>query len=176
MNIKKTVIALTLASSLAIGAGAALAQDDTTPPTTETQPGFRGPRGNFGERGPRGGNFGPCDGFRGGPRGGFGVGAELIEEYTGLDRAAIREAHMNGQTLAELIEANGQSVDNFIAAGVAAASERIDEAVANDRITETVAAEMKAQIEERLTAMVNGERPQWMPPVPAEEATAEADA
>ncbi len=169
MKIKQTVIALTLASALAIGAGAALAQDDTTPPTTEeTRPGFRGPRGGFGD------GHGPRGHFRGGPRGGFGggVAAELIQEYTGLERDEIREAHQNGQTLADMIEANGQSVDDFIAAAMAAASERIDEAVANDRMTETVAAEMKTRLEERLTALVNGERPNRMPPVPAEDADA----
>ena len=185
MNIKKSVIALTLASSLAIGAGAALAQDDSTPPTTEEGvPGFRGPRGNFpgsGEGGPGNGHHGPRgEGFRGGMRGGFGagLGQELLEEYTGLDHDAIREAHMNGQTLAELIEANGQSVDDFIAAAVAAASERIDAAVEAGRIPEDRAVEMKANLEAHITARVNGELPQRMPPVSANEAelTEEADA
>ena len=90
------------------------------------------------------------------------------------DRAAIREAHMNGQTLAELIEANGQSVDDFIAAAVSAASERINTAIDNGRITEERAAEMIATLEERLTALVNGEFAQWMPPVPADDAEAAA--
>ena len=182
MNIRKSVIALALASALVIGAGSALAQDDSTPPTTEDQLYFRGPHGGFwgpgfgehgpgfGPHGPRGHHFGPHGdgfGFQGRMRGGFGLGAELLEDYTGLDPAAIREAHMNGQTLAELIEANGQSVDDFIAAALASAYERLDTAVENDRITETVAAEMKANLEERLTAMVNGEFMQWSVPADA---------
>ena len=41
----------------------------------------------------------------------------LLEEYTGLSIADVQDALQNDQTLADLITANDQSVDDFIAAG-----------------------------------------------------------
>jgi hypothetical protein len=182
MNAKKLIITSALAASLTIGAATAFAQDDsaaeTTPdaPLSQEMPGRFGDR-NFEGRGPGGRFFGGPDGrdfgLRGGPRAGFGPGfdvaQELIEEYTGLEPAALREALRDGQTLAELIEANGQSVDAFIADAVAAGSERIDTAITD--FTEH-AETLRSTLEDRITARVNGER--YQPP--AAEESAEADA
>ena len=179
MNAKKLIITSALAASLTIGAAAAFAQDDSAAETTpdaslsQEMPGRfggrnfegRGPGGRF-FGGPEGRNFGP-----GGPRGGIGlgVGQEQIEEYTGLEPTELREALRDGQTLAELIEANGQSVDAFIADAVAAGSERIDTAITD--FTEH-AETLRSTLEDRITARVNGER--YQPP--AAEESAEADA
>ncbi len=160
MNAKQLVITGALAASLIIGAGSALAQEDATPdapPAQQIERPYRfGER--FGERaqnrfegrGPRfeqrGGPLGMRQGllWRSGLR---GLGAEMIQEYTGLDRVEIHEAVAGGQTLADLIEANGRSVDEFIAAASEAASEQID----------TQAATRKATIEEWITALVTGQ-------------------
>lgn len=82
--------------------------------------------------------------------------AALLEEYTGLELPELREAHQNGHTLADLITANGQSVDDFIAAVMEPVSARIDMAVENGRITAERAEELKALALERITARVNG--------------------
>jgi hypothetical protein len=90
-----------------------------------------------------------------GPGGRFG--GELAQEYTGLSSEAIREALMNGSTLAELIEANGASVDDYVDAAVAAHQERLDDAVAAGRIDQAAADERAAALEEHITERLNGE-------------------
>lgn len=166
MNAKKLLITSALAASLTLGAGAALAQTDSgtdaapdAPPTLGLQNRFgnrgfegRGPGGRFGFDGPIGRGFGLQGGF--GPGIHMGVGLELIQEYTGLEPIEIRQALRDGQTLAELFEANGQSVDDFIAEAVAAGNERIDTALAN--MAER-AGTLRSTLEERITAAVNGE-------------------
>lgn len=81
----------------------------------------------------------------------------LVQEYTGLTHDEIREAFQNGSTLADLIEANGQSVDDFITASVELAEARLDEAVENGFLTEDEAAEKLTEITEKITARLNGE-------------------
>ena len=88
-----------------------------------------------------------------GPR---GAGSELAQEYTGLTSEALRTALRGGATLGELIEANGQSVDAFVAASVAEAQTRLDEAVASGRITHEQADERAAELEANITARLNG--------------------
>lgn len=93
-----------------------------------------------------------------GPRGGFREDASvLMQEYTGLTSDELRTAVRDGATVAELIEANGQSVDAYVDAAVAVAQSRLDEAVANGRITQARADEMAATLEANITARVNGE-------------------
>lgn len=178
MNTRKLLISIVLAASLALGAGTALAQNgDSQPADPPGQgQGFRGPRGpmmgegfqhRFGpqgegaQAGPHGPMMGPQGQF--GPRGpmmgvqGGGALHGLVEEYTGLDHAALHAARLSGQTLAELIEANGQSVDAFTAAAAEAVSARIDALLANGAITAERAEELKALVQERLTTMLNSE-------------------
>jgi len=83
----------------------------------------------------------------------------LVEEYTGLSGTELRDAMQEADSLAALIEANGGDVDAFIDEAVALAEERIDTAVANERMTEENAEELKAQLAEQITERVNGERP-----------------
>lgn len=172
MNAKKVIISAVLASSLVIGVGAALAQDDSssqpTNPPAQTW-GFRGPRGPMmgegrqgrfnqqGQPGLRGPMMGQSQLGLGGPMAGGIQLHDLVEEYTGLDQLAIHTARLNGQTLADLITANGQSVDDFIAAAVDQASTNLDTLVEAGRLTSDQADALKALIEDRITAMVNGE-------------------
>ena len=148
MNAKQLIVSAALAASLALGASAALAQDTSTPDAPTEQRGFRGPRGDGGI-------------FQNRPRLQDRMrdirSLELAEEYTGLTIAEMRDALQGGQSLADLISANGQSVDNFIAAVMESVSARIDTAVENGRITTERAEEMKAQAQARVTAWVNGE-------------------
>lgn len=99
-----------------------------------------------------------------GPKNGEGPRSEnrearqaLVEEYTGLEGAELREAIQGGATLAELIEANGSSVDGFVAEAATLAEERLDAAVEAGRLTEEEAAEKLAEITENITDRVNGE-------------------
>jgi len=101
---------------------------------------------------------GPFGGRRG-PRG-FGGGSEVVTSLLGIEQDALREALMDGQTLAEVAEANGVAVDTLVDELVAEKNARLDEKVAEGAITAEEADERRAGIEERVTARVNGERPE----------------
>lgn len=85
---------------------------------------------------------------------GFG-GGDLIETYTGLTGEDLRDAFENGSTLAELIEANGQSVDAFIAETRTALEERLNEAVTDGRIDAETVAERLTAFDENISDRVN---------------------
>lgn len=101
-----------------------------------------------------------------GPGGPGGPGRHLVGE--GLDAAAeaigitddeLRTALRSGSSIAEVAAANDVEVQSMIDALVAAATERIDEAVADGRIDAERAEALKADLVERITARVNGEGP-----------------
>ncbi len=100
--------------------------------------------GRFGRMGGKG-----HMGSRGGGFGNF----EVIEQALGMEAAEIREALADGSTLADLA-ADPQAL---IDALVAEAQTRLDDAVADGRISEEDAAEREAEMVERVTDMVNGE-------------------
>jgi hypothetical protein len=102
---------------------------------------------------------GPGQG-RPGPGGQHGPRAadlESVADAIGIDVETLRQAMRDGQTLAEIAEANGVDTQTVIDALVAAASDKIDEGVACGRIDEAQAVEIKAGLAERITASVNGE-------------------
>jgi sulfur carrier protein ThiS len=153
MNIKSLITTGIAAAMLITGVATVGAQDDTpTPPSDETTTLQQG-NGPFGGRGDRGGRFG--DRIRGLD---LNVSLrdlqELVTEYTGLEGEDLRTA-MQESTLAELIEANGQSVDAFVTEATAPLIERIDQAVADGDLTEEQGEELKTRVTERLTERVN---------------------
>ncbi len=98
------------------------------------------------------------EGFRG-PRGLRGAGSEVVTSLLGIEQDELREALQDGQTLAEIAVANGVSVDTLVDELVAEKNARLDEKVADGTITAEEADEKRAELEERITARVNGERP-----------------
>jgi hypothetical protein len=89
---------------------------------------------------------------------------DAAASYLGMSEEELRTALGEGQTLAEIAEARGKPVDGLIDTLVAAATEDLDEAVADGRLTEEQKAEILSNLEERITARVNGERgrgPGW---------------
>lgn len=92
-----------------------------------------------------------------GPRRGPGLGAAA--EAIGITAEDLRTALRDGQTIAEVAEANGVAVDTVIAAMVAEAEEHIAERVADGHLTQEEADEKLAQLEEHITDRVNGELP-----------------
>ena len=102
----------------------------------------------------------------------FGAGLEAAATAIGITGDELRTALRDGSTIADVVAANDVELDAVVAAMVAEASTRIDEAVAAGRLTEEEATERKAALEEHITALVNGERPER--PVD-DEAEAEAD-
>jgi hypothetical protein len=85
---------------------------------------------------------------------------DAVAEALGITEDELREAVQGGATIAEVAEANGVEVQTVIDALVADATAHLDEEVAEGDLTEEQATERKAELEERITAMVNRERPE----------------
>ena len=96
--------------------------------------------------------------FRG-HRGGFGRGMHLetAAGVIGVEVEALADALRDGQTIAEVAEANGSSVAAVIEALVAEANAKLDQAVADEKLTTERAEEIRAETPDRIEAMVNGE-------------------
>jgi hypothetical protein len=99
-----------------------------------------------------------------GPHFGFGFGLHVeggpaldgAADYLGLTEAELHERLRNGRTLAEIAKAEGKSVDGLEQALVAAAKEKLDQAVENGRITVAQRDEMLERLEVKIDALVNG--------------------
>lgn len=85
------------------------------------------------------------------------VAMEGVTDLLGIDAAELRELLDDGQTLAEIGEANGVSVDELVAAIVSELEERLASAVEDGDLSQDEADEKLAEATERATAMVNGE-------------------
>ncbi len=95
-----------------------------------------------------------------GPRGTggrFGLGDGALTDVLGISALDLRTALADGQTIAEVAEANGVAVDDVIAALVSKAQERIDGAVADGRLTDVEAADKLADATQHATDLVNGD-------------------
>ncbi|MBC8100418.1 MAG: hypothetical protein H7Y11_13320 [Armatimonadetes bacterium] len=116
----------------------------------------------------RGGGDGQGGGRGGEQRGGrgdrpFGAGGargeagliQIIADETGLTVREITDQVRAGSTLAEVIIANGSTVEVVTAAAVEAGTERINQAVANERITQARADELLANLETNITTILN---------------------
>ena len=145
MQLPKPVLAAVAAAGLVGGAAGAVvlaptisgAQDapEATAPDTTAPEGAPAPE--------------DCDGH-----GHRGPKLDAAAEAIGVDVEALREALASGQTLAEVAEANGVDPQAVVDALVAEAGTRLDEAVAEGRLTQEEADERRAQLTERITAMV----------------------
>lgn len=101
----------------------------------------------------------PVGGPRGGHHGGRGFGARLdaVAEALGITEDELHDAIEDGQTIAEVADANGVDVQTVIDALVAEATARIDAKVADGDLTQEQADELKAELTERITDLVDGE-------------------
>ncbi len=79
-----------------------------------------------------------------------------VADFLEMDRRGLGMALRDGATLAELA---GDRVDELVAELVATASERIEQAVADEKLDRDRADEILADAEERATSRVNGEHP-----------------
>jgi hypothetical protein len=105
--------------------------------------------------------------------GGPPPGAAAVQELLGLDQEQIREARESGSSLAEIAEQQGVSLDELTSAIVAAADERLDEAVSEGRISQDEAdtrlAEIQENVTERVQSTETGPGPRHGGPPPATE-------
>lgn len=84
-------------------------------------------------------------------------GLDTIEDTLGLSAEEIRDGMAEGKTLADMADEQGVSVDDLADAMVAAATERLDEAVADGKIDEDRAAQVTEQLEERIDQAIEAE-------------------
>ncbi len=97
---------------------------------------------------------------RHGHRGGLRAGLEAAAEALGVSvedlRTALRE---EDKTIADVAEEKGVDLQTVIDAMVAEATTRIDERVADGDLDADRAAELKEDLPDRITSLVNGEGP-----------------
>ncbi|MGZ8754772.1 MAG: hypothetical protein ACXW15_06245 [Acidimicrobiia bacterium] len=86
-----------------------------------------------------------------------GVRLETVAEEIGIDVATVRDALGDGQTIAEVAAANGSSAEGVVAALVTEMNANLDQAVADGKLTTEQADEIRADVPDRIAAMVNGE-------------------
>jgi AcrR family transcriptional regulator len=86
-------------------------------------------------------------GRRGGPG---GVRPALLAETLGMTTEELREALVDGQTIAELAEAQGVPLEDIVDASLAPVVERLQQAVDDGRITQEQADERLEQMEAKL--------------------------
>lgn len=144
-SLKIGFVALIVAAIAASGMAFAQSDgtDDTVPPVGDTQVEEFAPERGFKGR----------DGHRG-KRGGPGHLGQ-VAEFLGVDAQVIQDGLEAGDTLAGIAAANGSSGSALIDSLVADLTEKLDGAVADERIDQDRADEILANATERITTMVN---------------------
>lgn len=100
-------------------------------------------------------------GDRGGPwgHGGFGLGLDVAAKALGITADELRTELQKGSSIADVAKAKGVDPATVTDALVAEATTRIDEQVANGKVTRDEADQRIAELKDRIAAMVNGELP-----------------
>jgi hypothetical protein len=93
-----------------------------------------------------------------------GPGLDAMAEAIGIDVEELRTALQDGQTPAEVAEANGVSRADLVDAIVADITTHIEEHVADGGLTQEQADERLADVEANAELIVDGERPEGMGP------------
>jgi hypothetical protein len=90
---------------------------------------------------------------------GAGPGAAFTAaaSYLGLSDTELRAQLASGKSLADVAKAQGKSVSGLVGAMVAAAEKSLDQAVSDGRLTSEQASAIKADLEEHITNLVNGQ-------------------
>lgn len=148
MKVKRSVACLAMAGSALAGGmlfGPVLAGAQEEEPQGEEAPDQEQGEGE---------GRGPCRG------GGRGRHLEAAAAAISIEEDALREALQNDQTIAQVAQANNVDPQTVVDALVADVSARIDEKVAEGELTQAEADEKKAALPERMTALVNGEKPE----------------
>lgn len=111
------------------------------------------------------GPLGDRGGNRGGHRGGLAlvrIVTDTAAESVGMDTREFLQSAEAGQTLSDLITANGGDPAQVAADAKVEAEAQIDEALANERITEERATELKAELDTKIQEILDHELGQRM--------------
>jgi polyhydroxyalkanoate synthesis regulator phasin len=102
-----------------------------------------------------------ADGFRpGGRRGDRRPNFGAIVEFLGMEGDEFRQALQEYDTLADLAAANGSSGSELIAFLVGQVGQRLDQAVADGKLSQAEADEKLAGLTDKITGMVSSEFPE----------------
>jgi hypothetical protein len=88
---------------------------------------------------------------------------DAAASYLGITEANLMAALDDGQTLAEIAKDRGKSVDGLVAALVDSARAELAAAVDAGRLTDAQRDAIVSGLKERITGLVNGERPPRAP-------------
>ena len=110
---------------------------------------FGGPKGDGERERGFGFGFGPGLGFH------FGEKLDAAAEYLGVTDEELREALQSGKSLAEIAAEKGKSVDGLKDALLAEAQTRLDEAVADEKLTREQADRILERLREGIDDLVN---------------------
>ncbi|HUG13640.1 MAG TPA: hypothetical protein VMM78_01370 [Thermomicrobiales bacterium] len=88
------------------------------------------------------------------------LSVNTIADELGISKAELRQQLAGGSTLVEVIEANGSTVDAIVAAIVEDTATRLEQAVANGRMTQEQADAFLADLPARLTERIEA-GPRW---------------
>lgn len=90
-----------------------------------------------------------------GPLGGTVYGIREVAEFLGVEPEQIREGLRDGQSLAQIAEANGKSRDELKSFLTSQLQERLNEAVADGKITQERADEKLENFQERVDDLID---------------------
>jgi len=89
----------------------------------------------------------------------WGRHLDAAAAFLGVTEAQLEEALHSGKSLAQIAKEKGKSADDLVDALVAATTKRLDQAVADGRMTKAQRDMVVADLKERTTAIVNGTAP-----------------
>lgn len=87
------------------------------------------------------------------------MGLDAAASYLGMSESALQSALESGKTLAQVAKAKGKSVDGLVAAMVSAEKAELAAAVKAGRLTQAQANTIQADLNARITDLVNGKLP-----------------
>jgi len=96
----------------------------------------------------------------GGMRKGAKISLEVAATAIGITESDLRSELRSGKSIAQVASAKGVEIQTVVDALVAAATQRIDEAVSSGKLTAAQAETMKGSLAERITDRVNSVRPE----------------
>ncbi len=100
---------------------------------------------------------------------------DAAADYLGVTEAELRQAFIDGKSLADLAEEKGKSVEGLENAIVASVSKSLDEAVAAGRITEEQKTDMLDRLSEHVSDLVQGTGRGWHHEKPDDGAKLDSD-
>ncbi len=89
----------------------------------------------------------------------LGASLDNVAEFLGMDTSDLRDALAGGQSLAQIAEAQGKSVDDLKAYLLSQVEDRVAQAVDNGSITQEQADNILANAPDRIDDLINQEGP-----------------